>query len=95
MGERRLDIADLDEVTVTGLVTSIGKLEGLNTSAIFIAKRFVRFLADRGLSKPPLPPTAKDVARAELRRDYEAYLRRQRGLSARTIFHCWRCARRR
>jgi site-specific recombinase XerD len=92
IGEMRVEVADLDEVEVVELVTSIGKLEGLNTSATFIAKRFVRFLADQGLSKPLPPPTPKDVARAELRRDYEAYLRRQRGLSERTIFHCWRFA---
>ena len=30
--------------------------------------------------------------RAGLRRDYEDYLRRQRGLSERTIGHCWRFA---
>lgn len=34
----------------------------------------------------------KKKARTELRRDYETYLRRQRGLSERTIFHCWRYA---
>jgi len=34
----------------------------------------------------------KEIARAELRRDYETYLRRQRGLSERTIFHSWRIA---
>lgn len=34
----------------------------------------------------------KNKTRAELRRDYETYLRRQRGLSERTIFHCWRYA---
>jgi integrase/recombinase XerD len=34
----------------------------------------------------------KKIARAELRRDYETYLRRQRGLSERTIFHSWRIA---
>jgi hypothetical protein len=34
----------------------------------------------------------KEIARAELRRNYETYLRRQRGLSERTIFHSWRIA---
>ena len=34
----------------------------------------------------------KENARTELRRDYEIYLRRQRGLSERTIFHSWRIA---
>lgn len=92
MGEMQLDVADLDEDKVVGLAMSIGEFEGLNTSATFIAKRFIRFLADQGLSQPLPPPTPKDVARAELRRDYEVYLRRQRGLSERTIFHCWRFA---
>lgn len=41
---------------------------------------------------PASPPTAKQAARTELRRDYECYLRQQRGLSERTIFHCWRFA---
>jgi integrase/recombinase XerD len=91
MSEKRLEVADLDEVTAVELVAAIGELEGLRTSATFIAKRFVGFLADQGLSKR-LPPTPEDSARAELRRDYEAYLRRQRGLSERTIFHSWRFA---
>jgi ABC-type multidrug transport system fused ATPase/permease subunit len=34
----------------------------------------------------------KEIVRAELQRDYETYLRRQRGLSERTIFHSWRIA---
>ena len=38
------------------------------------------------------PPTARDLAHAALRGDYEDYLRRQRGLSERTIGHCWRFA---
>ncbi len=33
-----------------------------------------------------------EIARVELRLDYETYLRRQRGLSERTIFHSWRIA---
>lgn len=36
--------------------------------------------------------TDKDAARASLRADYEHYLRHQRGLSERTIFHSWRFA---
>jgi integrase/recombinase XerD len=55
-------------------------------------RRFVRFLIEQGVGKPPLPPTATEIARAELRRDYEVYLHRQRGLSERTIFHSWRFA---
>ena len=34
----------------------------------------------------------KEICRADLRRDYETCLHRQRGLSERTIFHSWRIA---
>lgn len=61
-------------------------------NAVTIARRFAGFLAARGLAKAPVLPTARELARADLRREYEDYLRRQRGLSDRTIAHCWRFA---
>jgi hypothetical protein len=39
-----------------------------------------------------VPRTAKEIARAELKLDYELYLRRQCGLSERMVFHSWRIA---
>lgn len=39
-----------------------------------------------------VPAAAARDVRAALRSDYESYLRRQRGLSERTIFHSWRYA---
>src|ERR1035437_4383064 len=36
--------------------------------------------------------THRPLDRAELKQEYETYLRRQRGLSERTIFHSWRIA---
>ena len=60
--------------------------------AIFIVRRFVGYLTTLGLAKPSMPSTASELARAALRRDYEDYLRRQRGLTERTIGHCWRFA---
>jgi integrase/recombinase XerD len=39
-----------------------------------------------------LPPTPKQIVRQALRHGYEDYLRRQRGLSDRSIYHCWRLA---
>ncbi|MGH8524404.1 MAG: hypothetical protein ACREXY_09360 [Gammaproteobacteria bacterium] len=82
----------LDETIALELIATAEARKGSNTSAAFIVKRFVRFLIRQGRGKPLPPPTAKDIARAELRRDYENYLRRQRGLSERTIWHCWRFA---
>ena len=56
-----------------------------------IARRFTRYLIEIGVAQAA-PPTAKQTARDLLRRDYEDYLRRQRGLSEETIYHCWRFA---
>ncbi|HME23099.1 MAG TPA: tyrosine-type recombinase/integrase [Acetobacteraceae bacterium] len=60
--------------------------------AVIIARRFAAHLVACGLASPPAPPTAREIARAELRRDYEDFLQRQRGLSERTIADCWRFA---
>lgn len=59
---------------------------------VFIVRRFVGYLAMLGVAKSPAPPMVKYLKHAVLRRDYENYLRRQRGLSERTIGHCWRFA---
>ena len=59
---------------------------------VFIVKHFTGYLMTLGVAKPPTPPTARELAHATLRRVYEDYLRRQRGLSERTIGHCWRFA---
>ena len=56
-----------------------------------IARRFATHLIEIGVAPAPMP-TLKEMARAALKRDYETYLRRQRGLSERTIYHCWRHA---
>lgn len=56
-----------------------------------IARRFAEHLIDLGVVPAPVP-TAQQIARTELRKGYEDYLHRQRGLSQRTIFHAWRFA---
>jgi len=85
-------LGDLDEAQALALVTEPGRHRHRKPYAPWIVKRFVRFLTAQGVGKPPLPPTDREVARAELKREYETYLRRQRGLSERTIFHSWRIA---
>ena len=90
MARDDVGLDDLDETTALALISEEQK--NGHTSAAFIVRRFVRALVEQGLGKPLPSPTPRDVARAELRRDYERYLRRQRGLSERTIFHCWRFA---
>jgi hypothetical protein len=53
-------------------------------------RRFVGYLVTRGVVS--LRCQLCENSRAKLRCDYEDYLRRQRGLSERTIGHCWRFA---
>jgi integrase/recombinase XerD len=87
-----LALDELDEAHALALMATTGWREQRRIAAAFIVRRFVRFLSDQGIGKPPQPPTPKDRARMALRREYESYLRQQRGLSERTIFHAWRMA---
>jgi integrase/recombinase XerD len=59
---------------------------------IFMAKRFVDYLAGVGVVQ--LKPACSQIEspRARLRSDYEDYLHRERGLSKLTIRQCWRYA---
>lgn len=92
MKREKIPLDDLDLAQALALVAKTGWIERRRTYAAFMAKRFVRFLTERGVGKPPSPPTAAEIARAALKRDYETYLRRQRGLGERTIVHAWRFA---
>jgi integrase/recombinase XerD len=84
--------SDLDEARAIELVAAMGWIKSRETYARFMMKRFVRFLAERGAARerPALSP--KEAARLEMRVAYEDYLRRQRGLSERTIIDSWRFA---
>jgi site-specific recombinase XerD len=56
-----------------------------------IARRFAQHLIVLGVASAAVP-TEQQIERAKLRAGYVEYLRRQRGLSERTIFHAWRFA---
>lgn len=92
MKTHAVPLLTLDEEQAVALMLVADQGRKGNTSAPYMAKRFVRFLSERGAVKPPPPRTPKEIARAALKCDYETYLRRQRGLSERTIFHSWRFA---
>ena len=84
-----IPIQALDEAQAVELIARTGFVPKSKIYCTFVARRFVRFLHEHGVGKLPLPPTAKELARAELRRDFETYLRRQRGLSETTISKYW------
>ena len=87
-----ISLGDLGETEAVALIARTGWSKRNTTYAMFIVRRFICFLSEQGVGKPPLPPSAKEAARAELRRDYECYLHQHRGLTERTIFHSWRFA---
>jgi len=89
-----IPIQNLDEAQAVELVARTGFAPSSKIYITFSVRRFARFLNEHGVGKQPLPPTAKELARTELRRDYETYLRRQRGLRERTISVCWKFAER-
>ncbi|WP_428698293.1 tyrosine-type recombinase/integrase [Stappia sp.] len=92
MGAAGIAARDLDETRAVELVAAMGWIKSRETYARFMMKRFVRFLAERGVlrERPTLSP--REAARLKLRAAYEDYLRRQRGLSERTIIDSWRFA---
>ncbi|MDA2925423.1 hypothetical protein MYX65_12395, partial [Acidobacteria bacterium AH-259-L09] len=95
MKEHGVDLKDLDEDRAVDLIISCERpLSPKTKYRTFIVKSFVKFLTDLGAGKPVLSPTKNDTARGRLKRDYEEYLRRQRGLSESTILGCWRIAER-
>lgn len=89
MEAEQIPIQALDEAQAVELIARTGLVPDSKTYCSFIVRRFVRFLNKHGVGKLPLPLTAKELARAELRRDFETHLRRQRGLSERTISKYW------
>jgi site-specific recombinase XerD len=82
-------ISDLDEEQAATLIAKIGWAHTRKTYATCMVKCFVRFLVEHGLAKLNAPPTAKEIARVALKQDFETFLRRQRGMSERTIISCW------
>jgi site-specific recombinase XerD len=92
MRKRRIALAELTEENATEVITNPSWRPYRRKYASFIVTKFVRFLAEQGVIAPVTPPASEDDGRTLLRRDYEVYLRQQRGLSESTIESCWRIA---
>jgi integrase/recombinase XerD len=91
MRELRIDAASLNESSTGRLIRRLQRRAGRKRWTAFAVKRFIRYLAEQGAA-PSLPPAGDDTAKGPLKQEYEDYLRNQRGLSERTIYHCWRFA---
>ena len=86
---RSIGIRSFDEDQIPELLQDI-RMPGLRGKPpVFIITSFVRFLSEIGV-RNPLPPLAADNSvRGRLRLEWEDYLRRQRGVSEKTIKNAW------
>ncbi len=83
----RMRLDELNENRALELLVPV-ELPSQKVYSRFMVRNFIRFLIEQDVVKLPLDNSEG----ACLKRDYEQYLRRQRGLSERTIFHAWRIA---
>jgi hypothetical protein len=90
--KRALSSGDLDAATTERLRQAVLKEipEYVRTWRKFCLGRFIEHLSEAGVATVPEPPAKKATALDRLREEYEAYLRRQRGLAESTIAHCTR-----
>ena len=86
-----MEAAQLSEDAAVELITRAKLPSYRSKHDRFIVRSFISFLRAQGVGIHP-PAITDDSARGRLKRDYEAYLRRQKGLSERSIFHMWRHA---
>jgi site-specific recombinase XerD len=89
MRQHGIGLGDLDDAQTTALLTQKESPLCRRTGAKYVVRLFVRFLRAQGVPMRVPIPTPRTSARASLQREYEDYLRRQRGLSERTIPRCW------
>ena len=87
-----VELHELDEDRAVELIGKSPYRSFRSKNNAFIVRTFVRFLSDLGVTKPIPAVPPDDSVRGRLKREYESYLRLQRGLSKRTIFHSWRIA---
>lgn len=89
MQQHGVALGTLGEAGAAGLLAHADSPSCRRKHSKYVVRSFVRFLIEQGVGTPiaaaPPPPNA----RAEIRRGYEDYLRHERGLSERTIPHCW------
>ncbi len=88
--KRALRVGDLDGAAAERLRHAVlsGVTGSARTYARFCLGRFIDHLIESGAATAPQPPVKKLTPLDRLREEYEAYLRRQRGLAESTIANC-------
>lgn len=92
MQQRGICVGDLDKHQNRDLTRALQQ-KAAPSGRVFVSRaveRFVSYLVEIGVSAPIESADVDDTPRGGLRREYEAYLRHQRGHSDATIRHSWR-----
>jgi site-specific recombinase XerD len=94
MAELGIGLKDLDEAAAVDLIGT-SKLPPHDAKRHrYMVRSFTKFLVGLGVGKPTPAAVPADTELGRLKHGYEDYLRRQRGLSERTILQNWRLANR-
>lgn len=88
MRRHEISLADLGEAQMVELIAK-SESAWYRACAIYPVRRFFQFLVEQGAAAPVVAVPPQECARTALRRDYETYLRCQRGLCEATIHCCW------
>jgi integrase/recombinase XerD len=86
-----IDVKELDAEQALNLLAQSAR-RSCHTHDRYMVRKFVEFLMTIDVAASPGQPAPDDTVRGRLKCDFEQYLRRQRGLSERTIFDSWRLA---
>ena len=92
MAQLAVELSELDEATAVDLIGKADLHPYRAKYRQFMVRSFVKFLVGQGVGKPTPELIPLDTELGRLKRAYEEYLCRQRGVSKRTIFHSWRIA---
>jgi len=92
VGARGLGVDDLDGSRIEQLRAAVLDTATVTarTNTGFCLDRFIKHLVSAGLARLPEPPPRIPTTLELLHREYDAYLRDQRGLSDSTIYDCHR-----
>jgi site-specific recombinase XerD len=86
--KHRVALEDLDQGQAAKLILKGRWPAKKQQRARYVAKHFIRFLREQGVTRK-VEPTREELSRQRLYREYEDYLRHERGLSEKSIHNLW------
>jgi integrase/recombinase XerD len=84
----RVALENLDQKQAAKLILKTRWTENRRRHVRYTVNHFIRFLTEQGVIRK-VEPTAEELSRQRLYREYEDYLRHERGLSEKSIHNLW------